>query len=196
MGTNNAINLKASGLANYDGAGGFTAVTTTNHRVLVGAASNDITSLGAMTNGQLVVGSTGNDPATTTITPGAGITVTNGAGSIQLDAVGGGLTWSVPTIDTALVVNHGYGANKVTSLAFTLPAVSAVGDVVSIIGMKAGWNIVQGVGQNIVIGSSSTTPGAGGSLTSTNAFDCIDLVCLVASTTWYVRSVIGNITVV
>ena len=45
MATNNAINLSAAGLANYDGAGTFTGVTLTQHDLLIGAASNAITSV-------------------------------------------------------------------------------------------------------------------------------------------------------
>lgn len=61
MPTNNAINLKSAGLAKYDGAGTFSGVRVTNHALLVGASSNGITSL-PLTNGQLSIGSTGNDP--------------------------------------------------------------------------------------------------------------------------------------
>jgi len=196
MATNNAINLNASGIAKYDGSGAFSAVTVSQHQPLVGAASNGITSLGAMTNGQLVIGNTLNDPSIATITPGTGISVTNGAGSIQLDVTGSGMRWTVVNAPTNLGVNNGYGANSGGATAFTLPAASAVGATVSIVGMAIGWTVAQGAGQQIHIGSSSTTLGAGGSLASTNAGDCVTLVCLVADTIWYARSVIGNVTVV
>jgi len=45
MATNNAINLSQAGLANYNGSGTFTGVTVTQHDLLVGAASNSITSV-------------------------------------------------------------------------------------------------------------------------------------------------------
>ena len=60
MATNNAVNISAAGLVKYDGAGTFTGVTVTQHKVLIGGASNGITSL-ALTNGQLAIGNTGND---------------------------------------------------------------------------------------------------------------------------------------
>ena len=46
-------------------------------------ASNEIQST-ALTNGQILVGSTGNTPVATTITAGTGISVTNAAGSITV----------------------------------------------------------------------------------------------------------------
>jgi len=44
-----------------------------------------IAEAGALTNGQLLIGSTGAAPVAANITAGSGITVTNGAGSIQID---------------------------------------------------------------------------------------------------------------
>lgn len=45
MATNNAINLSASGIVKYDGAGNFTAVTVTQYDLLVGGSSNSISSV-------------------------------------------------------------------------------------------------------------------------------------------------------
>lgn len=195
MATNNAINLNASGLAKYDGAGVFTATTTTNHAVLVGGAANAIGNIGPLTNGQLAIGSTGANPVAATITPGVGISITNSAGGIQIDALGGSLTWTVEAANAGLVVGHGYGSNKAGALAFTLPASAAVGSVISIIGMINSWNVVQNALQTIHIGSAASTTGIAGSISSTNAGDCIELVCLIADKDFYAVSVQGNITV-
>src|SRR5271169_5782102 len=94
MPTNNAINLKSSGVQTYDGAGTFTASTLTQHSTLVGAASNLITSLGVATNGQLAIGSTGADPVLAALTAGSGVSITNGAGTITVASTGGGLSWT------------------------------------------------------------------------------------------------------
>jgi len=196
MATNNAINLNGTGLAKYDGAGTFSAVTVTQFCPLLGAASNGITSIGPLTNGQLAIGSTGADANPSALSAGTGITITNGAGSIQIDATGSGMAWSVKTLATNMAVNNGYGSNAGGAVAFTLPAVAAVGSVTAIVGMQGTWNIVQGAGQQIYIGSTASTLGAGGSISSTNAFDSIELLCLVANTFFYARSVIGNLTVV
>jgi hypothetical protein len=196
MPTNNAVNISGSGIVKYDGAGTFGSITTTIHQPVVGAASNGLTTLGAMTNGQLIIGSTGADPVLASISAGTGISVTPGAGTISIAATGSAVTWSVVTGDTSMAVEKGYGSNKAGAVAFTLPAVAAIGDTVAIQGMQGSWNIVQGLGQTIFFGNASTTPGAGGSLASTNAFDAIELVCLVANNNWYVTRSIGNITIV
>jgi hypothetical protein len=65
---------------------GLTGIT--QHSLQVGGASNALTQLGAATNGQLPIGSTGADPVLATITAGTGVTVTNGAGTITIAASG------------------------------------------------------------------------------------------------------------
>src|SRR5258707_7127867 len=121
MATANAINANTTGLEKYDGTGTWTAATVTNHSTLVGGASNAITSI-ALTNGQILIGSTAVDPVAATITAGTGITTSTGAGSFTINAVGGGLTWSVVTVNTTFAVNTGTIANKAGTLAMALPA--------------------------------------------------------------------------
>jgi hypothetical protein len=198
MATNNAINISAAGLVRYDGSGTFSGVTITNHALLVGASSNGITSL-TLTNGQLAIGSTGVDPSAATLTAGAGIGIANGAGTITLSATGGGLTWTVVTGTTqSMAVNNGYIANNAGVVTATLPATSAVGDVVSITGINnaTGWKIAQNAGNQIFFGTSSTTAGTGGSLQSTATRDAVTLVCTSTNANWQVLSSVGNITVV
>jgi hypothetical protein len=198
MATANAINADSSGLVRYDGAGTFTGVTTTNHNILVGAASNGITNI-ALTNGQLAIGSTGADPVAATITAGTGITTSTGAGSFTINAVGGGLTWTVVTGTTqAAAVNNAYIANNAGLVTVTLPATSAVGDTVIVTGINnaTGWKVAQNAGNTIFFGTSTTTAGTGGSLASTNTRDTVWMVCMTANATWNVVNSIGNITVV
>ena len=194
MPTNNAINLSGTGIAKYDGAGTFTATTTTQYAVLTGGASNAIANIGPLTNGQLVIGSTGVAPVAASLSAGSGIGIALGAGTITISTSGGGLTWSVVSAPTALLVNNGYGANSGGTTAFILPATAALGSIISIVGMAVGWTVGQGVGQQIFFGNTHTTLGADGSMASTNAGDSITMVCLVANNMWYVTSSIGNIT--
>lgn len=198
MATNNAVNISAAGIVKYDGSGTFSADTVTQHSVLIGGASNAITSL-ALTNGQLPIGNTGNDPTAATLTAGTGVSISNGAGSITINASGGGLSWTVVTGTTqSMAVNNGYIANNAGLVTATLPATSAVGDTVAITGINnaTGWKIAQNAGNTIFFGSSSTTPGTGGSLASTATRDTVYLVCMTANATWNVVNSIGNITVV
>ena len=148
--------------------GGTGVSTLTLHGILLGNGASDIQATAEPTNGQLLIGSTGNFPVLSTLTAGPGIAITNAAGSITVGAVGGGLTWTVEVADvTPAVVNHGYGCNKAGALAITLPAASAVGDVIAIKGMANSWNIVQGANQYIQVGAVTSTVGAGGSVSST-----------------------------
>ncbi len=64
--------------------GGTGASALTDHGVLLGSGTDPITALGAMTDGQLVIGSTGNDPVVASITDGEGIDTTAGAGTLTI----------------------------------------------------------------------------------------------------------------
>lgn len=198
MVTGNAINANSTGIVKYDGAGTFSSTTVTQHDVLIGGASNAITSL-ALTDGELAIGSTGNDPSAANLTPGTGISITNAPGSITINSVGAGLTWTVVTVDTTFAVNTGTIANKAGLLTMNLPVLSSVGDMIAITGINnaTGWKIGQtAAGHQIFFGSTNTTLGAGGSLASTGTRDTIFIVCVIANTVWNVVDAIGNITVV
>ena len=200
MVTNNSVNLSASGITGYDGAGTFNGNAVTQHSLLLGGANtHTINNLGVATDGQLPIGSTGLDPVLATLTPGTGVSITNGAGSITINAAGGGLTWTVVTGTTqAAAVNSGYIANNAGLVTVTLPSTSAVGDVVAVTGINnaTGWKIAQNGGNQIFFGNLSTTAGAGGSLASTATRDVVYLVCMTANAVWQVVNSIGNITVV
>jgi len=75
--------------------GGTGASTLTDHGVLVGSGTSAVTALAVGTNGQVLVGSTGADPVFATITStDASITITGGAGTLDLQVAGsGGGAW-------------------------------------------------------------------------------------------------------
>lgn len=240
--------------------GGTGAITLTDHGVLLGSGTGAVTAAAVGTNGQVLVGSTGADPAFATLTSsGSTISYTPGAGSLNVDLVvpvvvasggtgatsmtayavvcggttstnplqsvasvgtsgqvltsngagalptfqpasGGGLTWAVTTVDASLVASNGYIANKAGLLTMTLPATSAVGDVIRITGINTavGWRIAQNATQQIFFGTSSTTVGVGGYLEATAIRDSVEMVCVVAGTAsvFNVLSSVGNITIV
>lgn len=197
MVTNNAIDLSSQGVAYYNGSGTFSAPTLTQHGIILGDASNDIKSLGVATNGQLPIGSTGADPVLANLTAGTGISISNGAGSITLNAIGGALTWNDVTGTSAtMAVNNGYLADNAGLVTLTLPNTVAQFSVIAVAGLGAGgWTIAQNVGQLIHFGSSTTTTGVTGTLSSTNRYDAVYLLCVVANTTFVVLNSIGNLTV-
>lgn len=60
-------------------------VQASANTLLYGAGANTtVSELGPLTDGQLVIGSTGNAPVAGTLTAGTGISITNGAGSITI----------------------------------------------------------------------------------------------------------------
>ena len=78
-----------------------------------------------------------------------------------------------------------------------MPSTAAVGDLISVVGQgSGGWSIAQNAGQTIHYVSSDTTTGAGGSLSSTVRYDCVDLICTVDNTDFVVKASVGNLTVV
>lgn len=198
MVTNNAIDLSAQGVPYYNGTGTFSAPTITNHAGVVGDAANAIKSLAALTNGQLYIGSTGADPSPAALSPGTGVTITNGAGTITIAATGGGLTWNdVTGTSASMAVNNGYLSDNAGLVTLTLPTTAAQFSVIAVAGQGAGgWKVAQNASQLIHLGSATTTTGTGGSLASTNAFDAVYLLCTVANTTFVVLNSVGNITVV
>jgi hypothetical protein len=62
--------------------------TLTAHAPYVGNGTSAPTSLGVGTNGQLIIGSTGADPAWATLGTGTGISITTGAGTLTVNNTG------------------------------------------------------------------------------------------------------------
>lgn len=176
-------------------------LATANSATLVTTSAGVPVFSGTMTDGMVIIGSTGATPTAATLIAGAGVGISNGSGTITISAAGGGLAWSVQTSATqAMSVANGYIANRAGTVTYTLPATAVVGDTISVTGMNTatGWLIAQNANQQIFIGTSSTTVGVAGSLASTNIRDAVTLVCVVAgaSTNWTCITVQGNITVV
>lgn len=96
--------------------GGTGAITLTDHGVLLGSGTSAITPLGVMTNGQLVIGSTGADPVVASLGAGSGITITPGAGTLSIAATAtGDVTASANLTDNAVVRGDGGAKGVQTS---------------------------------------------------------------------------------
>ena len=179
-------------------AGIFNTNPATNDaEPMVIASDGQMGTLGTMTDGEVMIGSTGADPVLSTLTAGTNITITNAAGSITINSTASGLTWNEETgTSESMLVNNGYIANNAGLVTFTLPTTAAIGDIVRVTGKGAGgWRIAQNAGETIFFGAVSTTTGVGGRLDSTDDRDTVELVCVTANNDWNVLSVIGNITV-
>lgn len=175
-------------------SGGSGNTTMVLHSLYVGAGSSPAVALGSATNGQLPIGSTGANPVLATITGGAGVTVTNGAGTITISSTASGFTWNNQTANLSpMVAENAYVANKAgTACAFTLPTGATFGDTFIIQGQGAtGWVLNAGAGQTIQAGSAVTS--SAGSISSTNQFDSIEVVCSPTTTAFLVARYVGNL---
>jgi hypothetical protein len=132
-----------------------------------------------------------------TLIAGTNISIANIGSSITISGMGfAGFTWNMVTGTTQNMVSHnGYIANNASLVTLNLPATSAVGDEIDVIGKGAGgWLIQCGGGQTIVLGADTTS--SGGSLASTNAKDALYIICTVANTEWQLGAAPqGNITI-
>jgi hypothetical protein len=82
-------------------------------------------------------------------------------------------------------INTGYYITDASQVTITLPTTAPAGTLVAIVGYGAGgWILQPGSGQTIKI----LTQSASTSIASSEAFDCIEVICVVANTTWVARS--------
>ena len=107
----------------------------------------------------------------------------------------GALSWNdVSGTTQAAAVNQGYIISNAGQTTVTLPATAAEGTVFAVQGKGAGgWILAATTGQVIHFGSSATS--TAGSLTSTNQWDSVAIVCVTANTTFAVTTNQGNLTV-
>lgn len=163
------------------------ALTKLNNAVL-GSDATGVPTWRALTDGQLLIGSSSGAPLAANITAGTGINVTSGANSITVSGTGGGLAWSTDATGTiAAAIDNGYVCGAAGLTSATLPATAAVGSVVALEGLGAGGWVVQAPGaQTVQVGSGVTS--AGGTVTSAAATDNIYVRCIVANSVWRVTT--------
>jgi hypothetical protein len=98
------------------------------------------------------------------------------------------------TVITALtfqmLTNNGYAANNAGVIAFTIPTIFAVGDVLELANMNGGFSLLTNAGQNIIYGDIIVS----NTISSTALGDAIYLKGVVANTTYLViRGTQGNL---
>lgn len=220
LGTANQITSAGSGSTiTLSLIGPYAPATYTPHGVLIGEGTGPIVATTAGTDGQVLTGNTGIDPSFQAIGTKSGLTqfgvlLAEGTGAFQATAVGAtgtvlaGVTGANPTYQAipalnvfdststpvTVVVNATYIADNASALTvFNLPATAAVGTEVSIVGNgPGGWQIVANGGQTIKMNANTTT--SGGSMSSTNRYNGVTIVCTVANTTWVVNDFSGAFT--
>lgn len=170
------------------------------------SASNQLVGLSAGANAIF------NDPVTWTtatrpITPSNGVLGYNTdleqyeyynaglAAWVQLTSTSGELAWNNVTGTTATMIqNNGYVANNAGTVNLTLPVLCEFGQRVRICGYGAGgWVIHFNAGQNAVIGTAIVTTTTG-LISSSKSSDQVELLCVVANTTFISLTSYGNLT--
>lgn len=158
--------------------------------------SFDVTEVGAIPTSITTDSGTVTPSGNTFAVLGAGTVSTGGSGAtLTITGSGGGFTWNaVAGTSQNAAVNNGYITQNAGQTTVNLPGTCAVGDVIRVAGSgAAGWIIDAPAGDTINVGSSVTS--SGGTVTSTDDKDAIELLCITADSVWTTISLIGNVTV-
>jgi len=159
--------------------GPYTPATYTAHGVLIGEGTGSIVATATGSAGQFLVSNGASaDPTFQTATPQS--VVTPVAGTTQ-----------------AMTSNHTYIANSASLTTFTLPTTSAVGDILQVTGSAlntGGWKITYTTGQIIWGPAGSTTITTGNAASASAAAQSVNMICVVANTTWAITANSGTIT--
>jgi len=120
--TANGTTLEVSVSGATVAVGGTGATTLTNHGILLGSGTDAITPTAVMTNGQILVGSSGADPAPYTLNADTGLTATVGAGTLELDLDTG---WSA-ALPAVIEVDYTHTSASGASQGYTVAVASGV----------------------------------------------------------------------
>ena len=183
--------------------------TTTINQILFSSASNTVTGLttadnGVLTtgttgipaitalssNGQLIIGSGAGAPAAATLTAGTGISITNGANSITIAAVAGGITWNSEATNFNALAQNGYFVTA--TCTGTLPSAPNTGDTIIFYVTNTAdvLTIQNNTGQTVRLGTAASS--TAGTCTSNNQGDSITLTYFSTGSVWMARAVQGT----
>lgn len=114
-----------------------------------------------------------------------------------IPAAGGFSAWTRISASQAFTANMGFITTGGALVTLTLPATANVGDTFRVTALGAGgWSIAQNAGQLCSLGTFDSTLGVGGSMSSTQIGDSIELVCVQANQIFQAVSSVGNIAIV
>jgi hypothetical protein len=134
---------------------------------------------------------------------GAGGTLVSGAGStLTITAAPQTFTWNNNATSTAMAVNNGYIVTNAAQQTFTLPAVSAVGDEIALmgVGLTGSWRVQRVAAESLRV-EANLSSGAvvSGWIQTTGVGQTIWMTCVVASAanngTWQALAYAGALDV-
>ncbi len=196
------ITQSGTGSVNLIGTTVTIAGSSTPTSVEFGNSSSSITGL----IGQSSVGNTSSisfDTGSGTINIGTNsiahaVNIFNNTGRLNIFTGTGGINLpsiEVTTTSITLVPGINYVMNNNSLITATLPS-GAAGNLIKICGLgSGGWKIAQLASQTINTDGHSTTTGIGGSLSSSNRYDCVELM-FVSTVSLTIRSSNGTLTFV
>ena len=117
---------------------------------------------------------------------------------IEIHGSTGGFIWETITASQTIEVKHGYFCDTSSnSITLTLPSPSKVGEVFVINRLTASNTVIiaQTGSQQIIFGTSSTTPGVTGSLVMNDIGDSVRIVYAGSDIFFVEYGAIGNITI-
>ncbi len=177
--------------------------TASSATINIGTASGNIpiqlgntsstTSLSVLAgSGGLNIGTSG--------TPIINIGNTTGATAINIGNTSASASFNFPNINiTGTTANLIPGLYHITNsgaslCTLTLPTTCPLGSLITVVGSGGalGWIIAQNTGQQIFSTASNTTISTG-TLASGGGYDCVQIECVVADTTWVIKSFKGTL---
>lgn len=176
-------NINVIGAGNINVAGNpatftetITLVGTTNHAVQIGNASGSLTSIAVGTNGQVLLGATGADPAFGTLTSSDGsITFTTGANALGLTVTGGTTVGKTITGNTGGALSPTAGNWNIVTANSTVKFAGAVSTetldfALTNLGLGSSMSSLAGGVDNVSVGSSALTAVTSGSYNTAVGF--------------------------
>lgn len=152
MATNNAINLSSAGIVTYSGSGTFSGSTVTQHGVLVGGASNAVSSTSVGSTGQVLQANSAADPTYSTATYPSTTTINQILFSSSANTIGG-----LATANNGVLTTGTTGIPVITALASNGQLIIGSGS-----GAPAAATLTAGAGIAITNAANSITIAATG----------------------------------
>jgi len=163
----------------------------TSHGVVISQGNSAFVASNAGTNGQVLIGSTGANPAFATLTSfGGTITFIVGANSLNLESTSGVFTWTDTSGTFSALKNNGYFITGTATA--NLPAVPSQGNEIKFIVDHASQALtIQSSGTQVIRFGNSVSSAAG-TFVSTARGDSVTLVYRASDTAWIAESFVGT----